>query len=195
MTNIIKDKPRLGREGPSGPHDGYYTRLCVQLLDFYQSIQSETGQCVPPRAAFEMARVQGLSPQLALTEIEDAGIVRIRRVGSGIAANVGFNITGRNYLDFVAPDRRGQAFDRVQRACGHPCGTHSALRIRSRNAFRISEGLMLPLADREGAVTYQLALFAPVIEDCNDAQEDPLRLTVETSDEFRWVDIGAGTPA
>src|SRR3546814_6882749 len=77
---------------------------------------------VPLRSAFEPLAVPALLPHMLICDLTEPTLVRIRLVGTGMATNFGFDPTGGDYLDLVAPDRREEAFAGVLVPAAHPCG-------------------------------------------------------------------------
>src|SRR3546814_9301846 len=80
---------------------------------------------VPLRSAFEPLAVPALLPHMLICDLTEPTLVRIRLVGTGMATNFGFDPTGGDYLDLVAPDRREEAF----RSEEHTSELQSLMRI------------------------------------------------------------------
>ena len=61
---------------------------------------------MPDRADFNPAAIHMLMPNVTILEVTSPDFVRVRLVGTAIAATLGIDMTDHNYLDYIAESER-----------------------------------------------------------------------------------------
>lgn len=150
---------------------------------------------VPLRADFDPSRVPRLLPYLEMHDLRQPGVSRLRLVGTRVAERYGRDPTGRDYLNFVAPERRAEALAGLTIPCRHPCG----MRVEMTNTFEFGarmriEAVGLPF--RYDAAGGPMMLFTDVVVgEAPPSWTDPGRLVSYILHDRHFIDIGAGIPA
>ena len=146
---------------------------------------------VPTRDAIDPARLVSALPFLTIHQVEGPQRSIVRLAGTGVYDALGHEITGRNYFDMVAAERREQADRRIQAVIGHPCGLLSRLLYTVKSGTPAqSESLGLPLVGRGGAV--DMILFTNQRLPPDTPPPKPVK-GVDAVD-LVYLDIGAGCP-
>lgn len=148
---------------------------------------------VPARADFDPVAVPAILPTFVIHELHAPSDIRIRLAGTEIREHYGVEITGLNYLDFVAPERQATASRAIFLVCEQPCGM--LVRLSSRTAagsVMVNESLALPMRDDDGRIrlVYYQSNSRPMLN--RDPGEDPLLRHELVGRHF--LDIGAGVP-
>lgn len=150
---------------------------------------------VPLRSAFDPLSVPALLPHMMITDLAEPGVVRIRLMGTAMVASFGFDPTGRDYLDLVAPERRAAALAGFTVPAGHPCG----MRVLGENRYEDGramavEALTFPFRRDDGA-GMQLVFVGSNVDTTLGPWPGLGRTTVFHVFERQFIDIGAGVPA
>jgi hypothetical protein len=150
---------------------------------------------LPLRSQLKPDAVAGILSTFVILEVEGPGVVRFRLAGTREVDRYGFEVTGRNYIDFVPPRRQAAAFGAFRAMTDRPCGMYALIRSQTRiGRIVLNEALGYPLrSDRSGRVH--------LVFQSNDVEVDPHRhldvdpLAVhDTVLERRFIDVGFGTP-
>lgn len=150
---------------------------------------------VPLRSAFDPLDVPGLIPHMLICDLSEAPVVRIRLIGTGMASNFGFDPTGGDYLDLVAPDRREQAYAGFLVPAAHPCGMRVLGESRYENGMAMAvETVGLPFRRDDGA-GMQLVFVGSNIDTSLGRWPQLGRLASFHVHERQFIDIGGGVPA
>ena len=150
---------------------------------------------VPLRSVFDPLDIPALIPHMLICDLSEPGMVRIRLMGTGMVSSFGFDPTGRNYLDLVAPERRAEAYAGFAVPAGHPCG----MRVLGENRFESGkamavETLAMPFRRDDGA-GMQLVFVGSNIDTSLGPWPDLGRTVSFHVHERQFIDIGAGVPA
>lgn len=150
---------------------------------------------VPLRSVFDPLAVPGLLPHMLICDLTEPTIVRIRLVGTGMASNFGFDPTGGDYLDLVAPDRREEAFAGFLVPASHPCGMRvlGESRYDSGKVMAV-EGVGFPF-HRDDGTGSQLVFVGSNIDGNLGRWPDLGRMTSFHVSRRDFIDIGGGIPA
>lgn len=150
---------------------------------------------VPLRSVFDPLAVPGLLPHMLICDLTEPTIVRIRLVGTGMASNFGFDPTGGDYLDLVAPDRREEAFAGFLVPASHPCGMRilGESRYDSGKVMAV-EAVGFPFHRDDGAGV-QLVFVGSNIDGNLGRWPELGRMTSFHVYHREFIDIGGGTPA
>lgn len=150
---------------------------------------------LPLRSEFDVTTQGSIIDSFVILEREEPGLVRFRLAGTLERRRYGFEVTGRNYLDFVPEDRRAAAESAFRRMADHPCGMHAM--IVSRTLYgrtTVNEALGFPFrADRTGAIHLIFQSNDLEFDERRQMEGDPLSLHQQVSSR-RYIDIGFGIP-
>lgn len=143
-------------------------------------------------------RIEGLGealPFVTMGEFVSPEELRFLLVGSELINIQGMELTGMNFYDMAQPDERELRMQRLRWFESQPCGSYSIQpRTLSQGTHLASELLALPvLPDEPDGTLRCLCVSAPLDDGAfrtslADAQ------VIRTSDDFRYIDIGAGLP-
>lgn len=150
---------------------------------------------VPDRASLDPARMVPALPNMVLHQFVASDRIIIRLAGTEFYNAYGRELTGTNYLDLVAPERRERAQTNLAAVIDQPSGlVTTLLYITKGGNVGKAESLGLPLRGPEGRI--DMAVYT------NDELPSDARwnahikaigsLDVELID---YIDIGAGLPA
>lgn len=149
---------------------------------------------IPSRRDFDPAEVKHLLPKIVIHQVISAEMVKVRLAGTEVVFGYGRDITGENYLDFVAPERRAQAFRSIELLHTQPCGMKVRLiKTRRSGVAFLNETVALPMRNDAGVANLVYYVSADVFTPhLTDATTDHLeRIGVEHR---AFIDIGAGIP-
>jgi hypothetical protein len=151
-------------------------------------------QLVARRSDLDPSMMKATLPSVVIHEMQDDGDFVIRLAGTSLRDIYGYDLTGRSYLDFVAPDRREQAGLRLRRFVSHPCGLFTVLVAPVKDeVVRSFESLGLPLVGWGGELNG--AIYTSV-----EIEPEALRLGPDSqvcylvAESPTYFDIGAGVP-
>jgi hypothetical protein len=152
---------------------------------------------VPPRQAFDPGKAKQFLHHLALVEkpSRDNPRLRFRLVGQGLTQTIGVNVTGADYLEFLAPEQRGEALATAHLICEHPCGIWQLNPVGYANgSSRYIEATIFPLGPGDDDVPLMMLCFEFVEHKVSERDPVNKAVSVETSKIFEFIDIGAGVP-
>lgn len=162
------------------------------LLDHWLDIAG--ADLVPHRDSLDPTRIPGALPNVVIHQIESADRIMIRLAGTAFYDVYGRELTGTNYLDLVAPNRRAQAYDRIRTVVDHPCALFTELAFTARaGVFGRAESLGLPLIGRNGVIDTIIYVNERLPMDLNPFHPNPAIETVDTL-QAEFLDLGAGVP-
>lgn len=133
-------------------------------------------------------------PNIVIHELVSRDEIRLRLVGTGVAADHRREIQGTNYLDFTAPARRHLVSDAIHLLCAHPCGVVTGLNAVTRSGRMLyRKTLGLPMRDDCGVANLVYYCSRPSTDrDYFEDTSDPIE-SIRAIDRY-FVDIGAGIP-
>jgi len=151
---------------------------------------------LPPRSAMELVDIRDLLGSVALFEICGPDEIRFKMAGARLREYANFEASGRNFAELtpaeVWPIRRY----RMMRMACWPCAgistKHDLRRLGEGSNF---EFVTLPIgADTPGGMPLLITCVTPLGGELEPTAPDrePVMLL---ADGFRFIDIGAGTPA
>lgn len=149
---------------------------------------------IPRKDAFKPEAVPKLLPNLVIHEIMSDDVIRLRLVGTAVDYHYGGAVTGRNYLDFVEPERRPAASRAIRAICEQPAGMLVQLRSATRSGRRQTrESIAFPMRDREGAPRLVYFCSGNARETASEPGGED---TLQVMEVMRrsYIDIGAGLP-
>lgn len=164
----------------------------ASFADYWESLPKQ--DLVPSRHDFDPGRQGAILSTFIIHELVSPEVVRIRLVGTRHRDGFGADVTGRNYLDFVEPQRRAKAARAIRLVCEHPCGMLVRLVTTSETGrFNHNESLALPMRDDDGRarLVYYQSNWTPLAE-YRDSSTD--KLAIIGVARRRFIDLGAGVP-
>lgn len=149
---------------------------------------------IPRKTDFDPIDQRQILTSFVIHELVSPDEIIVRLAGTAVRQEYGFEPTGTNYLDRVAPQRRAKASEAIHLVCEHPVG----MRVKRTSTTKLghvllNESLALPMRDDEGMarlVYYQTNMSA--LPKHRVANQDEL-LRIEILDRT-FLDIGAGIP-
>lgn len=151
---------------------------------------------LPDRADLDLNAIRPLLPRLMLFEMRAPDIIMVRVAGTRLREDLEVELTGRNYVDLVAPEPRAIRSHRMWSTAHHPCASR-LIREHRLNTGRVAlaEVVTVPFeAPRAGEPRLLLTHFV-VFGERYEAGEMAAARRFDIVDEFRFLDIGAGVPA
>lgn len=159
------------------------------LWSYWSSIRN--GGLVPYRRDFDPMAIVRQLPVVSLVEREAPQVWIIRLVGTEIVNRSG-ELTGRNFLDLLAPEQRADQDRRLAELLEHPCGSVSVRsNIRRAGSSYLVRTVTLPLRSNDGKTRMLIATNEEVDRDRLAPKSDLGHLRIA---ERRFIDIGAGKP-
>ncbi|MBT4486784.1 MAG: PAS domain-containing protein, partial [Rhodospirillaceae bacterium] len=150
---------------------------------------------LPRRASMRIEDIKALLPGIAILELNSPDELVFRLAGTMMSETLGFELTGANYLDFAPPSDKANRAARAMRQGQQPCGAHFILPMPfSSGRVVMSEVLSLPILPNEDGRAMQLITMNSALEDTKAKLPTAHSKRFAMADEFRFVDIGAGTP-
>lgn len=146
---------------------------------------------LPDRSAFDPAAILPLMPMITLLEIFSAERIDLRLAGTGVCEALGFDPTGKNYLDMQAPGARAHYLRLIEAQTCFPCGRKNILRMRHADGVvtRV-EAVTLPMRHAASGRHMILSYFGTIdIVGFDDGCYQVLDF-----EDTQWIDIGAGIP-
>ena len=185
---------RLRQESPRKAMISFRSRLCQSLYEYWLGLPKPAGGILPLKSALDPAAIPRLLPRVVLHELRQPGRSIIRLAGTGMAAQYGFDPSGHDYIQYVAPDRRESALGELIKVAGHPCGMKVLIeQVNAAGRGILSESAGFPFEADDGSGRF--LLFVDDALDQPRFHEPPGQpLEVLAVHERRYIDIGAGVP-
>ena len=151
-------------------------------------------ELIPHRSSFKPEDVPKLLPNLVIHEIISPDLIRLRLVGTAVERYYGQPVTGRNYLEFVEPDRRQSASRAIRLICEHPSGMLVHLRSATISGrVQTRESIAFPVRGRDNAANLVYFCSGNARERRTDGLPPDALKVMEVMRRF-YIDIGAGIP-
>lgn len=163
-----------------------------EFLDYWLSLRD--GRLLPDRAEFDPIEVKHLLPFIVIHELIDPETIRLRLVGTAVVNQYGQESTGRNYLDFVEPERRAKASEAIFLVREHPAGMSVTLRSSTQSGgTALRQTVALPLGDPKDGRKF--VYFCSTRHEASERSlTEPAKLAVQSVADRHFFDIGAGVP-
>ncbi|MCZ4281273.1 PAS domain-containing protein [Kiloniella laminariae] len=167
---------------------------CQLFHDYWWRLKESSEQIVPHKSDFNPAAIKPVLPYVLLHDLTIPGKSLLRLVGTAIVDRMGIDATGRDYLDFVSPERRDKAYHHLQTTSSLPCGMRVVIEGRYQSGrVNVSETVGYPL-EATGEAPRFMIFVDDIVEtmeyqDVSDKQLEYYR--VRRRD---YIDIGAGIP-
>lgn len=159
-----------------------------QFFDYWNGLPKNG--VAPDKSAFNPARIAPLMPAVSILEIFSDTVVMQRLAGTGLCRAMGFDPTGRNMLDLMAPELRPDYVKLVQTQISRPCGRWNIIRSRRADMVDRAEVLTLPMYHRVNGNWMILSYFGAL----KPVAYDPGPYQILGYEDTKWIDIGAGVP-
>lgn len=164
--------------------------------DFFEYWQGlpRTG-LVPDKSHFLPEDVPELLPTITIYELASADYIYFRLSGTALDVRDGFNRTGKNYLDYVAPERKEKASEALWLLAKHPCAMRVVMTYTSTGGLvKKIESIGTPMIDSETGRKFLYYSSRELTPDANEIHvpEDKLKFITILRRDF--IDIGAGVP-
>ncbi|KLN61645.1 hypothetical protein WH96_04720 [Kiloniella spongiae] len=148
---------------------------------------------LPLRSSFFPEKVPQLLPNLIIYEMVSENFIRFRLAGTAVRERMGFDPTGKNYLDFVADERKAKASQSFFSVVEQPCGMRVVSNHGMSSGRRMFlEVFMLPLENDMSPNPIVLCQSNEIKPDTDDYIGDNARLENVTVMRRDFMDIGAG---
>jgi len=166
---------------------------CRLFHDYWWQLRDMAEGPLPSKSDFDPAAMTAALPNIVLHDMSTPGKPIMRLVGTAITSRMGFDATGRCYLDFVEEDRKASALAALESMARVPCGMKVLIESRfGSGETTVAESLGYPLATPEDApptLMFVDDLVAPA-KFYNQREHPMERFGVL---ERTYVDIGFGT--
>ena len=167
---------------------------CQRLHDYWWELKRACEQAVPKKSDFNPAAVKNILPHILMHDLGIPGRSILRLVGTGIVDRMGFDPTGKDYVEFVSEDRKESAYQELFKTASFPCGMKVIIEGRYESGqIHVSESLGYPLiADNDDR---PLMVFVDdVIEKIEWHQKADKQVEYYKVRQRDYIDIGFGIP-
>lgn len=171
----------------------FHCRQSEQFLEFWKGL-AKSG-LIPKSSDFFPEDIPRLLPFITIYELVSKDEIRFKLAGTSIGKRDGFDRTGDNYLDQVAPERRAKAAEAFWAFHDQPCAMRVVLQLEvSSGASIVIEGLGLPFANDKGGypLVYYVNHEVEKLEPTSPMNGRRLELITVLQRDF--IDLGAGVP-
>jgi len=168
---------------------------CQALSDYWWNLRAETPDSVPNRLMIDPGQIKPLLPYLLIHDLAIPGKSVLRLVGTAIAARFGRDPTGRDYLDFVSPERQADAYHHLHATATHPCGMRVINHARYQSGkWTVAEAVGFPLCHHGNGSPMMLFLDDLVEEAQYDMNQRERPVALFHIPEREYLDVGFGVP-
>lgn len=168
---------------------------CQALCDYWWNLRAETPDGVPTRAMIDPGQIKPLLPYLLIHDLATPGKSVLRLVGTAIAERFGLDPTGRDYMDFVSPERQADAYHHLHATATHPCGMRVINHARYQSGkWTVAEAVGYPLRHHNTGAPMMLFLDDLVEEAQYDMNQRERPVELFHIPEREYLDVGFGVP-
>jgi hypothetical protein len=156
------------------------------------------GRLVPGRAEFQPAKARRFLRDLVLMEVPNADCptLRIRLTGRRFDETIGFDISGRDHLEFMAPEFHAGVLATARAMIERPCGLWQITPANLVRGYALHfEITAFPLAPDEQGRSFIISHVRPVGDAMSSTLPTDRGLGIGTAVTHTFLDIGAGEPA
>lgn len=156
------------------------------------SLMREGNDLVPLRSSLRPAAFKDFLARIAIVEIDaENKAMPIRLAGTAICEFVGFELTGKDFLDYHSNAEPGWSWRLKYH--DHPCGRYEELLMTSNRHLKVDCALThLPMTNAQNT-RFLLTLFEPTITKQTVLNDTPAMLS-GSARAAEFIDIGAGIP-
>lgn len=179
---------------PSPPGTSRRSRQSLEFERFWRSLPKT--DLLPHRRDFRPAGAASLLRYVMLLDAhgEPGPAALIRLVGSAIEERIQRDIKGRDYFEFLDPDRHADARASLKLMLDHPCGVWQIVPFHyERGTAQNVEATVFPMLG--DAAPFMLALVIPREEFLRPQPAGSRVVLAGGATEYEFLDIGAGVPA
>jgi len=172
-----------------------YSKATEELVNFWTSLPCPEGQACPKRADFSSAKVNGMLPEIFLSEWDGDQDLIIVQTGTILDRLIGEDLTGSNLFEMTPAPLRGAERRYYEALRDTPCAgmlTRSAPNRLDKHFFYRT--IQLPLLDPFGDVCYFVGTGTVLDEAQIVAERGKIDLDESILVERHFFDIGAGLP-
>jgi hypothetical protein len=159
------------------------------------ALAKPAGGLVPKRTALKAHDIPSLLPDLVIGKLHSTGI-NVTLAGSNITDRFQQEITGVDYMEFIAEAQRPMMLELLTEICRRPVG--ACLHQRSefgKGYIATIEITILPLAGETGLIEYAAALSRQVSHtSSNEYQIKGEPIAADWAGPLDWIDLGASVP-
>lgn len=168
---------------------------CQALSDYWWNLRAEIPDGVPTRAMIDPGQIKPLLPHLLIHDLGVPGKSLLRLVGTAVADRLGLDPTGRDYLDFVSPDRKAEAYHHLIRTATHPCGMRVINQVRYVSGmWTMAEAVGFPIRHHNTGAPMLLFLHDLIGEEQSDLEQRKRPVEQFEIPEREYLDVGFGVP-
>ncbi len=150
-------------------------------------------QMLPHRQDFRPERISKSLPNFSIHELIRPDFIQLRLIGTDIEKIYDQNMTGKNYLDFVAPTGRVKVSQVIHTACTHPAGMVFQIKSTTKKGTVLNrESIAFPMRDNDGLP--RLIYYCTVTTNPGYYADQILERLIITDISIHYIDIGAGIP-
>lgn len=152
---------------------------------------------IPPRSEFRPERAMKFLRNLVLCEIQigDRPAIRMRLIGSAVEENIQHNVTGHDYLDYLAAPYRAGALETARHLITRPCGLWQVTPLHYERGYGHNvEITAFPLAPEANGVHVLAALIQAPGGPIDGVSTGNKPIIAHTARTFHYIDLGAGVP-
>ena len=169
---------------PRGRSFGAYW-MCLPKRDF-----------LPDRDQIDLAQLKEILPSFVILQYESPSMIRFRLAGTDEVKRYGFEVTGRNYLDFVPDERKAEALQTFETMLRHPCGSRNLIEtVTSSGRNVINEAIGYPMRGSDGRADQLIFQSNDIEGKLEPYQRRDVVAQHRRLRERRFIDIGAGLPS
>ena len=162
--------------------------------DYWRSLPKR--DFLPDRDQIDLAQLKDILSSFVILQYESPSVVRFRLAGTEEVKRYGFEVTGRNYLDYVPDERRSAAAKAFETMLSHPCGSWNLIEtVTSSGRVVLNEAIGYPIRGIDGRADQLLFQSNDVEGKLKPYQRKDVVATHRQVLERRYIDIGAGLPA
>jgi hypothetical protein len=177
---------------PDSPRKGPLTRS-QQSVDFEQLWRGlpRAGR-VPLRQSFKPQLAKAYLSNLIMVQapVGNDPALRVRLVGDAIRQQVGRNIVGEDYFEFMGIERRPAALEIVKEMFERPCGIWWVAPVHYERGFsQYWEMTAFPLAGDEQSSACILAFVRPADSLLNTNRADQKAIRVDPAVQIQSLDV------
>ncbi|MFD2205856.1 PAS domain-containing protein [Kiloniella antarctica] len=148
---------------------------------------------IPHRQDFHPEKISRLLPSISIHEYLRPDYIRLRLIGTDIEKIYDQHMTGKNYLDFIAPSGKIKTSQIIHTACTHPAGMVFHTKSTTKKGTILNrESVALPMRNNEGISC--LVYYCTVTTNPDYYADQKLDRLVITDVSIHYIDIGAGIP-
>ena len=166
---------------------------CFEFLTYWDGLGKEG--LIPRRNQFRPEDIPRLLNDLILVELISDDEIKTRLAGASVIESFGFDPKGKNYLDYVAPERRQIASMNIWLTHKQPCGVWALTEQQYPEGKSVqSEMLGLPILG--DANCGPLVLFLKhAVKRPKFLNRASYPFAINHIIDLKFLDIGAGVPA